>query len=153
MFHPPLVTGPTQLHTMATRPKKPRPARTTPATEERGEELTAAGKRGNEQPAEPITEGDHDGTGMGVSDSEEWESDDGLCEYERRRMRNIRENRALMASLNLLKAKEDFGTAGKDSTHSNRSNTTVETIIRAVTKVVAGHECHDHDCASRRHIY
>ena len=75
------------------------------------EKPTTAGKEGEEEAGEFIGEGDHDG--MGTSDSEEWELDDGLCEYERRRMRNIKENRALMESLNLLKAKEDFDTAGE----------------------------------------
>ncbi len=38
---------------------------------------------------------------------------DGLCEYERRRLRNIRENMAMMASLNLLKAKDNFGAVSR----------------------------------------
>lgn len=99
---------------MATHTKKPRPSQSSQVTDESDEEPMTAGIRGNKQPdGEPITEEDHAGTSVGVSDSEDWESDDGLCEYERRRMRNIRENRALMASLNLLKAKEDFSAAGK----------------------------------------
>ena len=99
---------------MATHTKKPRPSQSSQVTNESDEEPMTAGIRENEQPdGEPITEEDHAGTSVGVSDSEDWESDDGLCEYERRRMRNIRENRALMASLNLLKAKEDFSAAGE----------------------------------------
>ena len=34
--------------------------------------------------------------------------DDGLCEYERKRIQNIQENMALMASLNLFKTKQEF---------------------------------------------
>lgn len=38
------------------------------------------------------------------SESEE----DGLCEYEKQRLKKIKENRAFLASLNLAAAKEDL---------------------------------------------
>lgn len=42
--------------------------------------------------------------GTGESDDDE----DGLCEYEKQRLRKIKENRAFLASLNLAAAKEDL---------------------------------------------
>ncbi len=44
---------------------------------------------------------------------------DGLCEYERKRLRNIQENLAMMASLNLLKAK-NLGAVSKRSLKQKR---------------------------------
>ena len=41
--------------------------------------------------------------GSGESDEE-----DGLCEYEKQRLKKIKENRAFLASLNLVAAKEDL---------------------------------------------
>ena len=36
------------------------------------------------------------------------DNEDDLCEYEKQQLRNIKENRALLASLNLIAAKEDL---------------------------------------------
>lgn len=45
----------------------------------------------------------HVDAGSGESDEE-----DGLCEYEKQRLKKIKENRAFLASLNLVAAKEDL---------------------------------------------
>lgn len=43
-----------------------------------------------------------------MDEEEEEEEEEGLCEYEKQRLKKIKENRAFLASLNLTSAKEEL---------------------------------------------
>ena len=65
--------------------------------------------------------------GSGESDEE-----DGLCEYEKQRLKKIKENRAFLASLNLVAAKEDLKAVTKKQVKVCKSCQVCTTVCTAV---------------------
>lgn len=70
------------------------------------DEQTQASASKRQHKRQKVTDQSH--TDIGGCDGQ-----DGLCEYERKRLRNIQENMAIIASLNLLKSKENLRAASK----------------------------------------